>query len=293
MSDRSPLNRQLRRIGRETRLAATAYARSLTLRPGSLPTFLIIGAQRGGTTSLYRYLADHPAIRPPVGKELQFFSLHLNRGTRWYRGHFPKLQPGEHTFEASPLYLYHPDVPARVAHVMPDVKLIALLRDPVTRAYSHYLHNREHGTEPLSFAEALQAEERRLAPAAELGFDHPEAGAAARRFSYQARGRYAEQLHRWYAHFQRGQLLVLKSDDLYTRPAETYRQIEQFIGLPAYDHPSFQRHNHWSDLAVSELTPELEAELRQSFAPHNRELADLLGWPGLPWPASVDRPVAP
>jgi hypothetical protein len=115
-----------------------AWTRAVLPGPvGALPDFLIIGGQRCGTTSLHHYLAAHPAVRPATGKELQFFSIHHGRGERWYRAHFPPPSPGTHSFEASPYYLFHPSVPARVAATLPAGRFIALLRDPVVRAYSH------------------------------------------------------------------------------------------------------------------------------------------------------------
>src|SRR5687768_13237463 len=98
-----------------------------------LPDFLIIGAQRGGTTSLYRYLTEHPEIDPAVRKEIHFFSRHHEQGLDWYRAHFPRRDESSLVGEASPNYLVHPDVPARVAAALPRVKLIALLRNPVDR----------------------------------------------------------------------------------------------------------------------------------------------------------------
>jgi hypothetical protein len=257
----------VRRTVRATRAwARAAVPDGLPGAPGALPEFVIIGAQRCGTTSLYRYLAGHPSVRTASGKELQFLSLHHRRGLRWYRGHFPARPPGVRSFEASPYYLFDPEVPARAAALLPQARFIALLRDPVERAYSHYLHSRAYGVEPLSFADAIDAEPDRLA-----GAGH----AARRRWSYLARGRYAEQLERWFAQVPRERLLVLRTERLST----DYPRVLDFLGLEAHT-PELVRHTRRAEQdGPSQLTPELRARLRAEFAPHEAALAALL--PGL------------
>jgi hypothetical protein len=230
--------------------------------PGRLPEFLIIGGQRCGTTSLYRYLAAHPSVRPATGKELQFLSLHHRRGTRWYRGHFPVRPPGTLSFEASPYYLFDPAVPARAAALLPpSTRFVALLRDPAERAYSHYLHSRAYGVEPLSFEEALDAEPARLAAGGHK---------ARRQFSYVARGRYAEQLTRWYEHIPRSRLLVVRTEQLNAR----YGDILSFLGLPPEPAPG-ERHTRRPENSP-ELTPELRERLARAFADDQQRLADIL-----------------
>ena len=121
------------------------------LMGGGLPDFIIIGAQKSGTTSLYRFIVKHPAIAPATKKEVHYFSIWYKFGELWYRSHFPtnlsrynfykrtnqKLLSGE----ASPVYLFYPVVPGRMKELLPDVKLIVILRNPVDRAYSHYHHS--------------------------------------------------------------------------------------------------------------------------------------------------------
>ncbi|MBM0279149.1 sulfotransferase family protein [Micromonospora tarensis] len=264
--------------------AARAWGRAARPgEPGPLPDFLVIGGQRCGTTSLYHQLAAHPRVRAASGKELQYFSLHHGRGARWYRGHFPRLAAGERTFEASPYYLFHPSVPARVAATVPQARFVALLRDPVQRAYSHYLHTRSYGIEPLSFADALDAEQERLAVATRGGPDTRAAHRALRAYSYAARGRYAEQVQRWFAHVPRERIHLARTEDLQADPVGTYGEILRFLGLPAHTPEAFIRHTRRVDQGVSELTPELRDRLGEHFAPHNAQLATLLDWPD-PWP---------
>ena len=125
--------------------AVERVARRASADLRALPDFVIIGAQKAGTTSLWRYLVEHPQIVGPTEKEIHFFDARFDRGARWYRARFPlraSLRRGARlTFEASPYYLAHPFVPARVRAMLPDAKLVVLLRDPVERAWSHYRDN--------------------------------------------------------------------------------------------------------------------------------------------------------
>ncbi len=245
-------------------------ARAWTATPGALPDFLVIGGQRCGTTSLHSYLAAHPRVRAASGKELQYLSLHYGRGERWYRGHFPPSSPGVVCFEASPLYLFHPDAPSRAAATLPRGRYIALLRDPVERAWSHYLHTRSYGQEPLDFEAALASEESRLAT--------PEGW---RRYSYAARGRYAEQLSRWFQHVPRERIHVIRSEDLYADPAAVYGGVLDFLELEPFTPAEFAVHTRRVD---RDGPPEEAARaLRAHFAPHNDRLAELLAWPRT-WP---------
>jgi hypothetical protein len=256
-----------------------------------LPDYIIIGAQKCGTSSLYRYLNEHPAIAPAAGKEVHYFDWHYSRGTSWYRAHFPTLVEREMfrartgvrlvTGEASPYYLFHPHAPARVKALLPSVKLIALLRNPVERALSAYHHQVRAGSEPLSFEEAVDQEPMRLAPEIErLTRDETFKGAAHRRFSYLSRGLYADQLEAWFRVFPREQLLVIRSEDFFEEPAAIVTQALQFLGLPPAHSSGFRRFN------VGEydgMEPAMRARLIEYFGPHNQRLYNLLGR-DLGWP---------
>ncbi|HYF40703.1 MAG TPA: sulfotransferase domain-containing protein, partial [Gemmatimonadales bacterium] len=139
--------------------------RKLTGPLRGLPSVLLIGAQKAGTTSLFNYMAEHPAVLPPSNKEIHYFDLNPTRGLTWYRSHFPynhQLRDGSVTVDASPYYLAHPGVPQRAAQLLPGARLLVLLRNPVDRAYSHYQHEVRGGREPLSFEEAIAREPERL-----------------------------------------------------------------------------------------------------------------------------------
>ena len=240
------------------------------------PDFLVLGAQRGGTTSLYRYLAEHPAVARPLRKEIQYFTLYHGRGERWYRAHFPVAGRQRRTFEATPYYLFHPLAPARAAATVPGAKLIALLRDPVARAFSHWQHNASRGLETIGFEAALDAEPARLAGESErLTTDPTSRSDAHRLWSYMARGQYAEQLERWLHYYPRDQLLVLRSEDLYERPAETHGRVLAFLGLPTAALDSYPRYTRRASTA--QMSEAARTRLTAHFRPHNERLAALLG----------------
>ena len=216
----------VRRVARNT---IWGFGRA-TARWRPRPDFLVIGAQKAGTTALYAYLRWHPGITGPSWKEVSFFDRHWWRGEAWYRGQFPLRSRGKLVGEASPSYLFHPLAPERARVMVPDAKLVALLREPVARAYSQYQHEVSLGREPLSFEDAIAAEEGRTAGEAERLVADPKAFSRAWwDHTYVARGRYAEQLERWLAVFPREQLLVVRTEDLGERPAETYASILSFL----------------------------------------------------------------
>ena len=143
-----------RRIARRLIFGKDGRKHRLHDRPGPLPGFLIIGAQKSGTTTLFAMLGTHPQLTRPTDKEVHYFSLHYERGEAWYRRHFK----GEIAFEASPYYIFHPAAPERIRATIPNAKLIAILRDPVQRSISHYFHSVLKGHETLPMLEALHAE---------------------------------------------------------------------------------------------------------------------------------------
>jgi hypothetical protein len=244
-----------------------------------LPSALLIGAQRSGTTSLFNYLAQHPDVRQPSGKEIHYFDLHYARGIRWYRGRFPfrhRLRGGALTIDASPYYLLHPRAPERAAQLLPGVKLVAILRNPIDRAFSHYQHEVRDGRETLSFPDAIARETERLADEEErLRRDPSYYSYNHHRYSYTTRGRYLEQLTRWVQHYPRERLLVLQSERLFSEPAAVCAELYQFLGLRPHrleKYPAFYQGNYERAMA-----PELRARLADYFEPHNRALYQWLG----------------
>ncbi len=214
-----------RSVATAVRLASTAG------RPD--PGFLIIGAQKAGTTSLHAYLSAHPEVSPSTVKEVHYFDLSYHRGRRWYRAHFRHLRPGQVVAgETSPYYLYHPLVPRRVADDLPDAKLIALLRNPVDRAFSHHNHECALGFERLSFEQALEREPERLAGERERLVANPYLSSFAHQhYSYLDRGRYAKQLQAWFESVDSARMLVLSAEELFDSPAATLARAQAFLEL--------------------------------------------------------------
>jgi Sulfotransferase domain len=190
----------------------------------TLPTFLIIGTMKGGTTSLHRYLRQHPDVFMPERKELNFFldgyagppidppeERNWSRGITWYERQFAAADRERAVGEASANYSRYPTYPGvteRIADVVPRVKLIYLVRNPIDRAYSHYLHDLANGREQRHFHVAVRRDERYLAPS-----------------------RYATQVEHYLRLFSSDQVLLLKTDDLLNRRAETVRRVLEFIGV--------------------------------------------------------------
>ncbi|HEX2220497.1 MAG TPA: sulfotransferase [Gemmatimonadales bacterium] len=245
----------------------------------ALPSALIIGAQRSGTTSLFNYLVQHPDVLPPLGKEIHYFDIHYPRGPGWYRGRFPfacRMRQGCLTLEASPYYLAHPLAPRRAARLLPGVKLIALLRNPAERALSHYQHAVAEGRETLSFAEAIGRESARLAGEEErLRSDPGYCSYNHRHFSYVYRGRYVEQLHRWAEQFPRSQLLIIQSERLFREPAATMDAVHAFLGLRPHRLAGYEPFYQGS--YRRSIPGELRATLVRHFDPYNRDLYRWLG----------------
>jgi hypothetical protein len=251
---------------------ATAAARPL-------PNFLILGAQKAGTTALYAYLRWHPQITGPSFKEVSFFDRHYARGERWYRAHMPaRRRP--FVGEASPSYLFHPLAPQRVAQLLPNARLIALLRNPVDRAFSHYQHEVSLGREPLTFEQAIEREETRMRGELERMLDDPAYFSEPWwNYTYVARGRYAEQLERWFDAFPREQLLVLLTEELAQDTPAAYRRVLDFLGVDQHALSSYPR---IFERAYEQMDAATRVQLEGTFAAPNARLAQLLRR-DLPW----------
>lgn len=205
-----------------------------------LPAFLVVGGKRCGSTSLYEYLIRHPQVAAcRVKKGTHYFDVNFARGFGWYRSKFP-VQPrfGPHrserriTGEASPYYMFHPLAPARIAAALPDVKLIAALRDPVERAWSHYRYSVARGFEDLSPGEALDREPERLAGEVErIEADPGYQSYAHRHHTYAARGHYADQIRALHERFGPERVLVLQSEALFAGPSTALQSAFRFLGL--------------------------------------------------------------
>ncbi len=249
----------------------------------SLPNLIIIGAQKAGTTSLFYYLSQHPQLVPSIRKEVHYFDGGLDptsddflRGEKWYRAHFPRtkeIKSSDVVFEATPSYLYHPEVPNRIHDLIPSVKMIALLRNPTERAISQYFHEKRKNQENLPIMDALLAEEDRL----KLILERKNyKDSAFFRFSYKLRGHYYEQLNRFFNYFEQNQLLILSSEYFFQNTRKALEQISHFLGidmnLTQYD----LEPKHVSKNKV-EVDREVYQYLNDYFKPYNERLYDLIG----------------
>ncbi len=239
-----------------------------------LPDFLIIGAQRGGTTSLYEYLIQHPQVSPALVKEVHYFDLFYHCGLRWYKAHFPIGGRRMLTGEASPYYLFHPLVPQRVKALLPQVKLVVLLRNPVDRAYSHYYHERRLQAESLTFEEAISRESERTFGAEESLLRGSPYSFSHQHYTYLQRGIYHVQLKRWFSLFPRNHFFIIKSEDLFANPSTVLPQLCAFLGVKYLPSLPFLKKN---DLSYPSLSAEVRQKLEAFFQPHNEKLAELLG----------------
>jgi hypothetical protein len=186
----------------------------------TLPTFVVVGAMRSGTSSLARWLRPHPEVFLALPKELHFFDEQYDRGTDWYRRRFADVDGERAVGEATPSYLYRGEAVERMAALLPDARLIAILRDPIERAYSHYWLERIRGREQRSFEDAVTAE---LGP-------HPVRETPGS-MTYLAWGRYLPQLERLGRLYPRPAVLALLFDDLTASPTTTYAQVCRFLDV--------------------------------------------------------------
>ena len=251
----------------------------------ALPDFLIIGCQKGGTSSLHSYVQQHELTVTADIKEVHYFDGGLHpgwnkyaEGEKLYRSYFPKRRKLERcdalTFEASPCYMFNPLAPARMAKLVPDAALVVLLRNPVERAISHYFHERRRGRETLGIMGALEAEETRLATAIDTQ-DYKDLCWINQ--SYVARGRYAEQLERVFAHFERERVLVLESADFFINPAPTVAHVFNFVGL-AQPSNTIDYRPVGTGSNRQKVSNDVSAFLADAFREPDRKLADLLGY---------------
>lgn len=267
------------------RRGATAFGR-LTAGQRIPPSFLLVGAQRCGTTSLYKALISHPHVmRPIMTKGVNYFDDNYHRGMKWYLGYFPTQAAARRRsptaenlpgiFEASGYYMHHPHAPRRIVETLPSVKIVAMVRDPVQRAYSAYKHEFARGFETELFERALELEDERIQPElATMLADEGYQSDTYRHQAYRRRGHYAEQLREFIAQLGRDQVHIVESERFFTEPEAEYGRLLEFLELPTKWPVSFDRFNARPG---SGLSPQIESELRQQFAPHDEELAHLLG----------------
>lgn len=275
-------------LARYYRQRALRRWRQATARMRMLPRFIVAGAPKCGTTALYFYLLSHPQVAGPSQNEMGFFSQNYEHGLDWYRSHFPikmvtswrarysgkEIITGEHT----PAYVMHPLAAQRMADTLPDVRLIILLRDPVERAYSHYQHEFRCGHENLCFRDAIAMEPQRTAQEldrmrSELGYRGPEYV----RHAYLDQGKYRPKLEQFFRHFDRSQIMIIKSENLFEQTQDVLDEVLDFLCLDPFKLKNVERVNSGEYMPLREADPSLESALREHFAPSNESLYSLLG----------------
>jgi hypothetical protein len=278
-----------RRTGKRW-IKETSYLRSLQLlwpdlrlwtrEPGTLPSFLVIGAQRAGSTFLHDHLSGYTsAENSPLQKEVHYFDNKYYRSLRWYSKFFlPVRDEGqnEKTFETSPYYIYHPAVPKRVKESLPDVKLVAILRDPVDRAVSQYKWMRQIGLETRTAEKAFRRDADRLNLEVDseylARFENPLHFDSEHIYqSYLRRSLYHLQLKRWLRHFSPSQLRIVSSESLFERTHEVIEELASFLELRYSGDSqagSVNRNSSRSDIPVSAEAYAIAEEHLDEVASH-------------------------
>lgn len=248
---------------------------------------MVIGTQRGGTSSLYKYLGRHPAVAPTLRKETEYFTRAYGEGERWYRGHFPlELRRSASqiisrrpllTFEATPDYMVHPLAAERAAALLPDAKIVAMLRNPIDRAFSHYKHMVRLEFEKRSFEQAVGREPEEITPLiAKMAADPNYDATHFLRYSYLTRGHYAEQLRRWLEYYPG--LLIVQSEEFYADTPAVFGQILEHVGLEQWQPSEFANYSYVSAPPSDTGLPEhLRSQLADYFRPYNEDLYQLIG----------------
>ena len=254
------------------------------------PNFIIIGAGKSGTSSLYEYICSHPQVISSLKKELRFFHYkpNFNKGIDWYLSHFPPIPKGKNfiTGEATPGYFGF-DVQESIYSLFPNVKLIAIIRNPVDRAFSQYNHWVRNGIERRSFEEAVTDEIEKLEKIFNsidlFNLEEVEKvkeichrvrqGNSKEKTGYLWEGLYVYFLQKWTNYFPKKQLLVVKSEDFYARPELEMKKVFSFLGLSDYCLTQYKKYNAGKYSSVDE---KLYSRISEFFQPHNQRLEEYL-----------------
>jgi hypothetical protein len=239
--------------------------------------FIVAGVQKSGTTSLDRYLRQHANILMPKNnrKEVHYFddTVSFKKGESYYHSLFPMSDTEKLWGECTPIYIYWNPCVERIAAYNPDVKIILLLRNPITRAFSHWnMEYNRHKREKLAFLDALKAESSRLKISADT--QH-------RIYSYVDRGRYCKQIENLWSYIDRDRTLILKAEDLFSKPANVLEKVFRFLELPSLQIK--QKFKLYSGEYRSSMSTEEYAFLLNVFKQEIGKLEKLLGWDCSDW----------
>ena len=199
-----------------------------------LPSFLCIGAQKSGTTTLYGLLKQHPNIYLPPTKELHYFTLNYSEGIDWYKNHFINCASHQVCGEITPYYLFHPFAALRASQVIPNARILILLRDPVERALSQYYHSCRLKFETLDIKSAFEVEQIRLYKAEQILFHNAGRHSSHQEHSYLSRSIYQPQVNSWLRYYSKDNIMLIHSQQLFNSPIKTMALIFSFLGLPKF-----------------------------------------------------------
>jgi hypothetical protein len=243
-----------------------------------LPGVVIVGAQKAGTTQLHAYLVKHPRLFGAWKKEVDYFSKHSGHSIKWYRSHFPLRRQiaavGGLAVDASPSYLPTPRALYKMREVLPDARIIAVLRDPVARAFSHYQHYKTRGIESRSFEQAVADELRQNVTSAKIGTVLNASSPAM--LGYIGRGYYALQLEFLFQLYPRQQVLVLDSAELFGDTNLACQRVFDLLGLEHFDIELTKIYNR--GYYKERIDPLVAERLRQHYKTHDERLSELVGW---------------
>jgi len=259
--------------------------RSLSSPLRMLPDFIIVGAQKCGTGSLYHYLKKHPNISPSVIKEIQFFSNNFHKGILWYKSFFPSLIRKYYykyilnrniiSGEATPFYIIHPRAIKMIAATIPNVKLILLLRNPVDRAYSHYHHSVRRGCETLNFEDAIEKEKERINEEYDKMLKNElNISSSFAAYSYLMRGKYINQVERLFHYIPRNRVLIIKSENFFEDPPKELQKVFSFLNVSPYKLSKYKTYGYHGYNKMNEKTRQY---LIEYFKPFNYRLYEYLG----------------
>lgn len=249
-----------------------------SLRSG--PDYLIMGAQKAGTTSLDFYLSQHPDVYTTDPKELHYFHLEINRPLSEYTMYFPLklkriLKPNLIAGEATPDYMAYPQIAKELKSLYPNIKLIFLLKEPVSRSFSHYKHNLMMKREWLSFEDAIEIESKRVnLDYIDIRETRKDAIKNYSNYSYLDKSKYAKQLEPFIELFPQNQILILQSEEFFKNTDEVYKQVCEFLGIKNIQLLNKEPKNQ-SPIS-QKISEETKEKLNSYFQPYNEELYKLI-----------------
>lgn len=260
-------------------------SRTITSSSRLLPDFIIIGYHKCGTTSLYDYICQHPNIGSASRKEIHYFDLSFWRGIGWYRTHFPTIYEKNNiekktnnkflTGEASPLYVIHPKIPGRIYDILPKVKIIILLRNPIDRAYSHFQNANLANQESINFEKTIEIDDERWDILlqnlqSDLIFDH---NMKKFKIPYRSFGKYIEHIKQWYDVFPKEQIQILTLEELENDLPGTLKKVFEFLNVPDFKIKDIEKKNVRK---YDKMLPETRKLLIEYYKPYNKKLEEFL-----------------